>query len=180
VREKHLNTASRRPAANRRFGRLSPFPFVCEVHGIDDVCRTSVKAPREAIRGNSEFSVEVAAAGISPEAIGAGDIVKGDCRQGTKYDLSPGVAAVSFDQKQKTVEFVLHLFGLSKVERLAGAARDGCRTGPAADKESQLLHRFLLLDGIRVGRSLLTGKRNGATEEEDEEECNSHVRAMYH
>jgi hypothetical protein len=49
-----------------------------------------------------------------------------------------------------------------------------------ADKESQLLHRFLLLDGIRVGRSLLTGKRNGATEEEDEEECNSHVRAMYH
>ena len=26
-----------------------------------------------------------------------------------------------------------------------------------ADRKSQLLHRFLLLDGIRVGRSLLTG-----------------------
>jgi hypothetical protein len=61
VRENHLNAASRRAAANRRFGRLSPFTFVREVHGIDDVCRTSVKAQPEAIRGNSEISVEVGA-----------------------------------------------------------------------------------------------------------------------
>ena len=90
-----------------------------------------------------------------------GRVVERDGSQGVEGRFALGVAAGSFDEQDQPIQLVLNLFGLRKLDRLAGSAGYADRSGPMAGQERELVHGFALDVRPRGGRGrLLRGERD--------------------